>query len=781
MATTTTTITKTKTETLVGKRVKRREDPRLITGTATYVDDIQLPGMNHACIVRSPHGAANIKGIDAKAALELPGVVAVYTYPDIAHLGPVPCGASLPGLRVPHHHLLAKDRVYFVGHPVAIVVASDRYIARDAADLVEVDYEPLRAVADPEKALAPGAPPVHPEWPDNTAFTFNQMGGDVEQAFKDAEVIVKQRITSQRLIPTPMEGRACLAEYKSGDKALTLYTSTQIPHLVRTLVAMVLGQPENKLRVVAPEVGGGFGCKLMYAEDALMCFVAMKTGKPVKWIESRRENFTCTTHGRGHVDYAEMAAMKDGTILGMKLKLIQDLGAYHQLLTPAIPTLAVLMMPGLYRFKNIQADIVGVFTNAIPTDAYRGAGRPEATHVVERMIDVLAAELKMDPAELRLKNFIRNEEFPFPTATGLTYDSGDYALPLREALKHVGYTELRGKQAAARKAGRLMGIGICTYGEICAFGPSPATPAGGWESATVRIEPSGTVTVMTGTSAHGQGHETTFSQIAADELGVPIENIVVLHGDTSIVQYGIGTFGSRSTAVGGTAIYFALQELKKKLKAFGGMLLASDDVSYSNGEAICNKTGKSVPMAQIAGASYRAMSLPPNTEPGMSATHFWEPSNFAFPFGAHIVVSEVDRDTGDVKITRYVAVDDCGKVINPLIVDGQIHGGVAQGLGQALYEEAVYDDQGQLLTGELMDYAIPKATMMPWIETHSTETLSPVNPLGVKGVGEAGTIGASPAIVNSVVDALSPLGVRHIDMPLTPEKLWKLIHQGTHA
>ena len=472
-----------------------------------------------------------------------------------------------------------------------------------------------------------------------------------------------------------------------------------------------------------------------------------------------------------------MAAMKDGTILGMKLKLIQDLGAYHQLLTPAIPTLAVLMMPGLYRFKNIQADIVGVFTNAVPTDAYRGAGRPEATHLVERMVDILAAELKMDPAELRLKNFVKNEEFPFPTATGLTYDSGDYALPLRTALDHVDYAGFRRKQVEARKDGRLIGIGICTYGEICAFGPSPATPAGGWESATVRIDPSGTVTVMTGASSHGQGHETTFAQIAADELGLPLDSIVVSHGDTSIVEYGIGTFGSRSTAVGGTAIYYAVQELKKKLKAFGGLLLNSDDVSFSNGEVTCNKTGKSVPLAQIAAASYRAMALPANTEPGMSATSFWEPSNFAFPFGAHIAITEVDPETGDVKIERYVAVDDCGRIINPLIVDGQIHGGVAQGLGQALYEQAIYDDQGQLLSGELMDYAIPKSTMMPWIETHATETPSPVNPLGVKGVGEAGTIGASPAIVNSVVDALSPLGVRHIDMPLTPEKLWNLIHQ----
>jgi aerobic carbon-monoxide dehydrogenase large subunit len=777
MATTVVPPTKTR-EPLIGKRIKRREDPRLITGSATYVDDMQLPGMHHACIVRSPHAAARIRGIDTKAALALPGVAAVFTYDDIAHLGPVPCGASLPGLRVPHHHLLAKDRVYFAGHPVAVVVATDRYIAFDGADLVEVDWDPTEAVADPEKALAHGAPAVHPEWADNIAFTFQQKGGDIDQAFAEAEVIVKERIVSQRLVPMAMEGRAVLADYKHGDQTTTMYTSTQIPHLVRTLLAMILGRPEHKMRVVAPEVGGGFGSKLnLYAEEALMCFISSKIHRPVKWIESRRENFTCTTHGRGHVDYVEMAAKRDGTILGMRLKLIQDLGAYHQLLTPAIPTLSVLMMPGLYRFKNIQADIVGVFTNAVPTDAYRGAGRPEATHVIERMVDILAAELKMDPSVIRLQNFVRKEEFPFPTATGLTYDSGDYALPLRTALEHVKYEDLRKEQAEARRQGRLMGIGLSTYGEICALGPSPATPAGGWESACVRIEPTGTVTVMTGSSPHGQGEETTFAQIAADELGVGIDDIAVLHGDTAIVQYGIGTFGSRNTAVGGTALYFALQELKKKLKVFGAMLLGSEDVSYANGQCVCNKTGNSVTLAQLSGASYRAMKLPANTEPGMAATYFWEPPNFTFPFGAHIAVTEVDRETGDVTVMRYVAVDDCGRILNPLIVEGQVHGGVAQGLGQALYEHAIYDAEGQLVTGELMDYAIPKATMMPWIETHATQTPSPVNPLGVKGVGEAGTIGASPAIVNSVVDALSPMGVRHIDMPLTPEKIWKLIQR----
>jgi aerobic carbon-monoxide dehydrogenase large subunit len=777
MATTT-----TKTETLVGKRIRRREDPRLITGTATYVDDIQMPGLQHACIVRSPHGAAMIKSIDMKPALEFPGVAAVFTGKDTEKVGPVPCGASLPGLRVPHHYILAMDRVYFVGHPVAVVVASDRYIARDAAEAIVVDYDPLPAVTDVEKALVPGAPAVHPEWPDNTAFNFHQDGGDIDKAFAQAEVIVKQRITSQRLIPSAMETRGVVAQWLAGDRALTLHTSTQVPHLVRTLVAQMLGLEENRLRVITPEVGGGFGSKLnVYAEEALMGFVAMKIGKPVKWIESRRENFTCTIHGRGHVDYYEIAAKKDGTLLGIKLKLIQDLGAYHQLLTPAIPTLSVLMMPGLYNCQNIRADIVGVFTNAVPTDAYRGAGRPEATHGIERMMDMLAAELKMDPAEIRRKNFISNDAFPYATATGLMYDSGNYAAPLDKALELVDYKKLRDEQKQARANGQLMGIGLSTYGEICAMGPSPATPAGGWESATVKIEPSGKVTVMTGCSPHGQGEETTFAQIAADELGVGIDDVLVVHGDTAIVQYGIGTFGSRGTAIGGTAMYFAIQELKEKIKKYGALLLDSDDVAFANGVCTDNRTGKSVPLAQIAAASYRAMKLPPKTEPGLVATYFWEPPNFTFPFGAHIVITEVDKDTGAIEIKRYVAIDDCGNILNPLIVDGQVHGGVAQGLGQALWEQAVYDDNGQLVTGELMDYALPKASNLPWIESGHTITPSPVNPLGVKGVGEAGTIGCSPAVVNSVVDALSPLGVRHIDMPLTPEKIWNLIQAGGRA
>ena len=744
----------TKPETLVGKRIRRQEDPRLITGTATYLDDIKVPGMHHACVVRSPHGAARIKSIDTKAALARPGVAAVFTGADVKHLGPVPCAASLPGLRVPYHHLLAQDRVYYAGHPVAVVVATDRYIAQDAADLVEVDYEPLQAVTDPEKAIAPGAPAVHPEWADNVAFTFHQEGGDNAQAFRDAEVVVKQRITSQRLIPSAMETRGVLAEWRAGEKSLTLHSSTQIPHLLRTLVAAILGMPENLLRVITPEVGGGFGSKLnVYAEEALMAFIAMKINKPVKWVESRRENFQCTIHGRGHVDYFELAAKRDGTMLGMKLKLIQDLGAYHQLLTPAIPTLSVLMMPGLYRFKNISADIIGVFTNAVPTDAYRGAGRPEATHGIERMVDILAAELRMDPVELRLKNFVGNDEFPYATPTGLAYDSGNYAKPLNEALEKVDYAGLRREQSAARSAGKLMGIGISTYGEICAVGPSIAFPSGGWESATVKVEPTGKVTVLTGVSPHGQGEETTFAQIVADELGVAMDDVLVVHGDTAMVQYGIGTFGSRGTAVGGTAMYYALQTLKAKIRKFGAMLLESQNVTLAGGRCTDEGSGKSVSFVEIAAAAYRAVKLPPDTEPGLVATCFWEPPNFTFPFGAHIVVTDVDRDTGNISIRRYVAVDDCGRIINPLLVAGQVHGGVAQGLGQTLWEQAVYDDNGQLVTGELTDYAIPKAHLMPWIEDSHTETPSPVN----------------------------PLGVRHIDMPLTPEKIWKLIQQGGPA
>jgi aerobic carbon-monoxide dehydrogenase large subunit len=766
--------TATQTESLIGKSVRRKEDPRLITGTATYVDDVVLPGMLHAVIVRSPHAAARIRSIDTSAAAALPGVAGVYTGKDTATVGGVVCGVSLPGLRLPDHKIMAVDRVYYVGHPVAIVVAKDRYLAKDAADLIDVDYDPTDAVSDPEQALASGAPLVHPQYDSNVAFVHEQSGGDTDKAFAEADVVVKQRIVSQRLIPTPMETRGIVAHWNSGDQSLQLHTSTQIPHLVRSIVAGQLGVPEHRVRVIAPEVGGGFGCKLnVYAEESLLGFVSRALGKPVKWIEGRRENYMATIHGRGHVDYFEIAGKKDGTITGLRVHIIQDLGSYHQLLTPLIPVLSVLMMPGIYRFRNVQAKITGVFTNAVATDAYRGAGRPEATHGIERMVDMLAAELGMDPLELRMKNFVRNDEFPFTTGTGLIYDSGDYEAPVHKAKEMINYSKLRADQTSARKEGRLMGVGISTYGEICALGPSAAVPAGGWESATVRIEPSGTVTVMTGSSPHGQGEETTFAQIAAAELGCDLDDVIVLHGDTAVVQYGIGTFGSRNTAVGGTALYNALQELKNKIRGFSKVLLESEDVTYENGTARCARSGKEMKLPEIAAASYRGLKLAPDGQPGLAATHFWEPPNFTFPFGCHICVTEVDRETGKVTVQRYVAVDDCGNIINPMIVEGQVHGGIVQAMGQALWEHGIYDENGQLLTGELMDYAIPKASQLPWLETGHTITPSPVNPMGVKGVGEAGTIGCSPAVVNSVVDALSTLGVKHLDMPMTPERVWR--------
>ena len=769
----------TKPEKLVGKRIRRREDPRMITGTATYVDDVKMPNMLHAVVVRSPHAAANIRSVDISKAAALPGVVAVYTGDDTKDVGGVVCGVDLPGLRKPYHHILARDRVYLVGHGVAVVVATDRYIAADAADLVEVDYEVLQAVADPEKAIAPGAPAVHPQWPDNIAFKFEQKGGDIDAAFAAADVICKQRMISQRMVALPMETRGCVASWHAADRAMTLYTSTQIPHLARTILASMLSIEENRFRLIAPEVGGGFGCKLnVYAEEALMCFIARKLGRPVKWIESRRENFLTTIQGRGHVDYWEIAARRDGTIVGIKVKIIQDLGAYHQLLTPAIPTLSVLMMPGLYDARNIQAEIVGVFTNTVPTDAVRGAGRPEATYGIERMVDILAVELKMDAAEIRFKNFVHPDQFPFATATGLNYDSGDYANTFTKALDMIGYKKLREDQALARKQGRLVGIGISTYGEICAMGPSPAVAAGGWESATVKVEPTGKVTILTGISPHGQGEETTFAQVAGDELGVDMDDILVLHGDTSIVQYGIGTFGSRGTAVGGTALYLALQDIKDKVLRWGTMLLDSNDVEFTGGQCVDTKTGKSVSFQTIAAAAYRAMKLPAHTDPGLVATRFWEPGNFTYPFGAHIIHSEIDAQTGQVEIKRYVMVDDIGNILNPMLVDGQLHGGASWGLGQALWEHAIYDDNGQLVTGEFMDYTIARASTMPWLESAHTCTPSPVNPLGVKGVGEAGTIGSTPAMVNSVVDALSPLGIKHVDMPLTPEKLWQAISEA---
>jgi carbon-monoxide dehydrogenase large subunit len=794
----------------VGQRIKRTEDPRLIKGLAHYVDDIRLPDTLHVCFVRSMYPHARINSIDTSAALASPGVVAVYTGKDIAgKLGPVPCASALPDLKVPDFRPLAGDKVLFVGHPIAAVVATDRYAARDAVDLVMVDYDDLPAVVDVEEA-AKGGNLVHENFGDNIAYKLSSGEGDIEAGLAAADHVVKQRILHSRLAPIAMEPRGVLARYFPGEEELTVWSSTQIPHLLRTQLALMIGIPENKLRVITPEVGGGFGSKLnVYGEEALLGWISMQLAKPVKWIETRRENIQATIHGRGQVGYIEIGCKNDGTITGLRYNVFADLGAYHQLLTPAIPTLTGLMLSGAYKIPAIQINITACFTNKMATDAYRGAGRPEATYVVERAMDLVAHELGVDAAEVRRRNFPAANEFPFHTATGLDYDSGDYEAALDKAQQIIDYAKLREEQKKARDEGRLIGIGVSTYVEICALGPSAAMPAGGWESATVRIEPTGKVTILTGASPHGQGQETSFAQIAADELGVDIKDVTVIHGDTGVVQYGIGTFGSRATAVGGTAVLIAIQKLKEKAQKIASHILQADSsrVSFEGGRysmqaATAAAAGSSDPVVpvgeapagalpepdtsgrtsltiqEIALAAHIAKEIPPDTEPGLSATYFFEPKNFTFPFGTHIAVVEVDRETGDIKFLRYVAVDDCGKVINPLLVDGQLHGGIVQSIGQALYEEVVYDEQGQLVTGTLMDYALPRASHVPNFELDRTETPSPVNPLGVKGVGEAGTIGATPAIVGAVVDALAPFGVTHLDMPIRPESIWKIINSS---
>jgi len=766
-------------EPYVGRRIKRTEDSRLIQGLGQYVDDFRFADLQSVCILRSPQAHARVTRLDLSRASAAKGVIAAVTVADLdrACVGDVPCSAVLPGMKKPCHRPLATGKVRFMGEPLAAVVASSPEAARDAIDLIQVEYEPLPALVDPEAALRSDAPLVHEELETNRAFDWSFNSGNVEAAFNSAARVISQRIVHQRLIPCSLEPRGAVAQYSRGDRQLTLYTSTQIPHLVRSMLAKAVGLPENHVRVVAPEVGGGFGSKLnFYAEEILVAFLAMQLApRPVKWIESRRENFAATIHGRGQVGNIEAALTADGRILGVRYRSIQDLGAYPQLLGPAIPTLTGRMVSGCYKMDSILVEVTGVYTNQMSTDAYRGAGRPEATYQIERLMDIIADEMRMDPIELRRRNMPQPEEFPFKTATGLTYDSGNYQRALDRALEIAGIEKLREEQRRRREQGKLIGIGISCYVEKCALGPSAGLGSGGWESATVRVEPSGKVTVLTGVSPHGQGEETTFAQLAADFFGIELEDILVKHGDTSEVQYGIGTFGSRNTAVGGAALVRAMERTLDKMKRLAGHLLgvSSSDITFTDG--LFRRGDKSITFAEVATAAHRAASIPEGFEPGLVATASFEPKNFTYPFGTHVCAIEVDRETGDVRILRYVAVDDCGRVINPMLVDGQIHGGIAQSIGQALYEETVYDEAGQLVTGELMDYAIPKAHQCPRFETDRTETPTDVNPLGAKGAGEAGTIGATPAIVNAVIDALEPFGVRHIDMPLKPEKIWRLM------
>lgn len=767
---------------ILGARIKRREDPRLISGTAVYVDDLNFIGLLHAAIVRSPHAHARVTAIRTDVARRAPGVVAVWTGENVKNrCGPLPIGPRIKDMKAPKRYPLVIDGVVrHVGDPVAVVVAGSPETARDAADLVEVDYDPLPSVQGPEAAMESGALIIHPDLGTNICFRLTYGGGGVDEAFANASVTVKTRIVQQRLIPAAMETRGVVALHKGGE--LTVWTSTQVPHVVKTTLADIVRLPEHEIRVIAPEVGGGFGSKLdVYAEEGLVAALALALQRPVKWVETRRENFVATIHGRGQINEVEVAAARDGTMTGLRVRVIADLGAYCQLFTPGVPTNTGLMACGCYRVPAVHAEVIGVFTNRTPTDAYRGAGRPEAAFLIERAVDLLAAELKMDPVEVRRKNFIPASAFPYKTPTGAVYDSGNYEQALDKALGLADYQALRTEQAALRREGRYLGIGLASYVEITGLAAAAGLPGGNWESATVRVEPTGKVTVFTGTSPHGQGEETTFAQIVSDRLGVPVDDVVVLHGDTRAVPHGVGTFGSRSTPVGGAAVYVASERIRDKAVRIAAHLLevSPDDITIDGPRFIVRGTpDRAVEFKDVAKMAYKAFKLPPGMEPGLDVTHFFVPKDRVFPFGTHVCVVEIDRDTGEVAIRRYVAVDDCGNILNPLLVAGQIHGGIVQGLAQALYEGVVYDDDGQLLTGTFMDYAVPAATQVPAFELGHTVTPSPHNPLGAKGVGEAGTIGATPAVVNAVLDALAPFGVTQLDMPITPQRIWKAMQKG---
>src|SRR5215212_8897429 len=776
---------------LVGQRTKRREDPRLIRGRGTYVDDVALVGMQHLAFKRSDVAHGHIRSIDTQAAKAMDGVEAVFTGAEIAEfLAPMPIGTPFPS---PDHRAVAVDTVRYGGEPVAVVVARDRYVARDAADAIVVSYDPLPAVMDLELAMTGKPTVIHPAFPNNLAVALVPSGTGVsasggvddsaiDAAFAKAEVVISQRMMNQRLAPSAMEGRGVVAHFEPGKETMTIWSSTQNPHILKSFIAAMTGLGQDQVRAIAPEVGGGFGAKInIYAEEYVAAAVSKRLGIPVKWVEDRSEAFVATTHGRDILGYVDIAAKRDGTVLGLKMRLIADIGAYNMLLTAAVPTLTMLMANGTYNIPAIRTTLTEVFTNKTPTDAYRGAGRPEATYFVERAMDMLAQELKMDPAELRRKNFIQPNQFPFATQMGAVYDSGDYEKALDLALKVANWEALKAERDAARQPGRLVGLGLSMYVEVCGLGPSSSLPTGGWEHSQVTIERDGRISATTGASPHGQGNETTFAQMLADQFGVPIDHVTILHGDTGIVKQGIGTFGSRSQAVGGAALHMAGGKVKAKMARFAAAILEAheDDLVFESGRiAVKGSPASGKSFADVAAFAYVPVPLPEGLEPGLSNEAFFEPTNNTYPFGCHISMLEIDRQTGEPKLLKLVAVDDAGNLINPLIVEGQIHGGLAQGIGQAMIEEAVYNDDGQLLTGSFMDYAMPRATDFPRFELSATVTPTPCNPFGAKGVGEAGTLGSTPCIVNAAVDALSPFGVKHIDMMLRPEKLWRIIQGG---
>ena len=769
----------------VGARVRRKEDPRLITGSSQYVDDLKLPGMLHVAFVRSSYPHARIRGIDASAAKAMPGVVDVFTGRDLAARlkgkselipgeAPHPAEQKPEGIPVPPEEPIAVERALYVGQPIAVVVATSAAVARDAAEAVVVDYEPLPAVIDPEVAMQDGAPQLYPHIPNNIGERWERVHGDIEAAFAQAHVVVKQRFRQQRLAGIPMETRAIVAAPDPLTQGVTVWSSTQAPHWNRNALAAALGLAHGQVRIIAPEVGGGFGVKIgAYQEDFILAALALHLHRPVKWVETRSEHLMATNHGRDQVVDYELAADAEGRILGLRARIVQNLGAYPRGLY--LPSTTGLMACGCYDIPAVDIKAYGVYTNTMAVGAYRGAGRPEAAYYIERMMDLLARKLGKDPTEVRHLNYIPPEKFPYTTAAGEKYDTGDYAKALDKALEVSRYHEWRQKQQELRRQGRFVGVGLASYVEICGFGP--------YESAVVRVEPSGAVTVYTGTSPHGQGLETALAQLVADRLGADFDQIVVLHGDTQSVPEGHGTMGSRSLVVGGGAVLMAIDRIKEKAAQIAAHLLeaAAEDIEFVDGKwRVKGAPDRAVTLAEIAQAAYGG-NLPEGMEPGLVATDFFAPPDEVFPFGTHVAVVEVFPETGEVEILEYYSVDDCGPRINPLLVEGQVHGGLAQGIAQALWEEVRYDENGQLLTGTLMDYALPKAAMLLSFTTDHTETPTPLNPLGAKGIGEAATIGSTPTIANAVMDALAPLGIEHLDIPLTPQKIWQAIQRAKQA
>lgn len=785
----------------IGQSVKRVEDQRFITGKGQYTDDITLPGMTYATFIRSPLAHANIKNIDLSAAKNAPGYVASFVGGDIPEaIAGVPCGWQVDfkngdTMKEPPHPLLARTKALHVGDGIAVVIAETQAQAKDAAAMVEVEYEELPAVTDISEALKDGAPQLHDGVPNNKIFDWELGSGldAVDSALASASHVTKLDIVNQRLIPNAIEPRCAIGDYDDSRDYHTLYTSSQNPHVIRLLMcAFVLGLPEHKVRVVAPDVGGGFGSKIFhYAEEALMVWVAKQIKRPVKWTAERTESFLSDGQGRDHKTKAQMGFDSDGKMVALKVETDANLGAYLSTFSTAVPTyLHGTLMQGLYTTPAVHITVNAGVTNTAAVDAYRGAGRPEATYVIERLVETAAAEMGVDPAELRLKNFIppfegSDAEPGYQTQVALQYDSGNYEGVLNRLLEMSDYENLKKERETARANGKLMGIGFSTYIEACGIAPSAVVGslgarAGLFEAANIRVEPTGSVTLFTGSHSHGQGHETTFAQLIADDLGIPLENVEVVHGDTGKVPFGMGTYGSRSLAVGGSAIVKSLEKIKEKGTKIAAHLLeaSAEDLDFADGKWTVKGTDKSVAFGDVSLTAYVPHNYPEGLEPGLDETSFYDPANFTYPFGAHMAVVEVDPDTGKVDLKRFIACDDVGNVVNPMIVEGQIHGGVAQGIGQALLEGAVFDESGQLNTASYLDYAMPRADDLPSFELDRTVTPCPHNPLGAKGCGEAGTIGSTPAVVNAVVDALSPMGVTDLEMPLSPQRVWAAMQQA---